>query len=111
MHLSLIIKNNKLINDLINNALIDTSFNWLCKQRKHFPVSSDIWHCRYHWHIIKPQILTDLVSNKFNFQPLQKVIKSSGEVIHLWTSIDSLVLKMLSTVFLNTYLHLNYVRI
>ena len=87
-----------MINELINNKLIDTSFSWLCKQRKNYPVNSDIWHCRYHWHDIKSKLLTDLSSNKFNFQPLQKITKSSGEAIHLWTSIDSLVLKMLSTV-------------
>jgi hypothetical protein len=65
---------------------------------KHFPVNSDVWDCSFHWNTIKPKLIDDLTSNQFNFQPLQKITKSNGGVIHLWTSIDSLVLKLLSLV-------------
>jgi RNA-directed DNA polymerase len=92
-----------MINELTNTKLLDESFSWLCKQRKHFPVNSDVWDVRFHWNTIKPQLIDDLMSNQFNFQPLQKITKSSGEVIHLWTSIDSVVLKLLSMV-LSRYL-------
>jgi RNA-directed DNA polymerase len=57
-----------------------------------------VWHCRFDWDSIKPELIHDLSTYRFTFQPLQKVTKSSGEVIHLWTSIDSLVLKQLSLV-------------
>jgi retron-type reverse transcriptase len=86
------------ITELVSEDLIDESFRWLCKQRKHFPVNSDVWDCRFHWHTIKSKLIDDLTSNRFNFQPLQKVTKSNGGVIHLWTSIDSVVLKLLSLV-------------
>jgi hypothetical protein len=92
-----------MINELTNSNILDESFSWLCKQRKHYPVNSDVWHCRFHWQSIKPKLRHDLSTNLFTFQPLQKVTKSSGEVIHLWTSIDSLVLKLLSLV-LHRYL-------
>jgi RNA-directed DNA polymerase len=92
-----------MINELKNSNLFDESFAWLCKQRKHFPVNSDVWHCQFHWQSIKPKLIRDLTTNRFTFQPLQKVTKSSGEVIHLWTSIDSVVLKLLSMV-LSRYL-------
>lgn len=87
-----------MINELVNTDLIDEAYTWLCKQRKHFPDNSDVWHCRFHWKSIKPKLIHDLSTNRFNFQPLQKITKSSGEVIHLWTSIDILVLKLLSLV-------------
>jgi RNA-directed DNA polymerase len=87
-----------MINELTNAKLLDESFSGLCKQRKHFPVNSDVWHCRFHWKSIKPKLIRDLSTNRFTFQPLQKVTKASGEVIHLWTSIDSVVLKLLSLV-------------
>ena len=87
-----------MINELVNTDLIDEAYAWLCKQRKHFPENSDVWHCRFHWNTIKSQLIDDLTSNQFNFQPLQKITKSNGGVIHLWTSIDSLVLKLLSLV-------------
>ena len=92
-----------MITELVSTKLINESFSWLCKQRKHFPDNSDVWDVRFHWNKIKPQLIDELVSNTFNFQPLQKVTKSSGEVIHLWTSIDSVVLKLLSQV-LSRYL-------
>ena len=87
-----------MINELVNTDLLNESFSWLCKQRKHFPDNSDVWDVRFHWNKIKPQLIDELISNTFNFQPLQKITKSSGEVIHLWTSIDSVVLKLLSLV-------------
>jgi hypothetical protein len=87
-----------MINELVNTDLLNESFSWLCKQRKHFPANSDVWDVRFHWNKIKPQLIDELISNTFNFQPLQKVTKSSVEVIHLWTSIDSVVLKLLSLV-------------
>lgn len=85
-----------MLNELTNTNLTDGSFGWLCKQRKHFPANSDVWHCRFHWERIKPKLKHDLSADCFTFQPLQKVTKPSGEVIHLWTSIDSLLLKQLS---------------
>ena len=62
--------------------LIDESFRWLCKQRKHFPDNSDVWDVRFHWDSIKLKLIRDLSTNRFTFQPLRKVTKSSGEVIH-----------------------------
>ena len=92
-----------MMNELVNSEVVDESFSWLCQQRKHFPANSDVWHLRYHWRSIKSCLIEELSTNKFNFQPLQKVMKSTGEIIHLWTSQDSLVLKMLTGV-LSRYL-------
>jgi RNA-directed DNA polymerase len=87
-----------MLNELVNPALIDTAFTWLSKQRKHFPPNSDIWDLCFHWKTLKPQLIGDLTSNRFTFQPLQEISKQSGEVIHLWTSVDNLVLKVLAIV-------------
>ncbi|MFT5278344.1 MAG: RNA-directed DNA polymerase [Glaciecola sp.] len=35
--------------------------------------------------------------NPIRDRPLQEISKQNGEVIHLWSSVDSLVLKMLAT--------------
>jgi RNA-directed DNA polymerase len=87
-----------MINELVNPDLIDEAYHWLCKQRKHFPANSDVWDCRFHWNTVKSHIIDELTSNQFSFQPLQKVTKSNGAVIHLCTSKDSVVLKLLSMV-------------
>lgn len=92
-----------MMNEIVNSDLIDEAYSWLCQQRKHFPVNSDVWDVRFHWQVVKAKLIAELTSNTFNFKPLQKVSKSTGEVIHVWTSIDSLVLKLLSIV-LSRYL-------
>ena len=92
-----------MMNELTYSDLVDEAYNWLCQQRKHFPVNSDVWDVRFHWVEVKAKLIAELTSNTFNFKPLQKVTKSTGEVIHVWTSIDSLVLKLLSLV-LSRYL-------
>lgn len=92
-----------MLNELTAEALIDASFRWLCQQRKHFPANSDIWDLRFHWETLKPKLMEDIVANRFTFLPLQKIHKQNGEVIHLWSSIDSLVLKMLA-ILLTRYL-------
>jgi hypothetical protein len=92
-----------MMNELVNSDLVDEAYLWLCKQRKHFPANSDVWDVRFHWEAVKSKVMHELSSDTFNFKPLQKITKSTGEVIHVWTSIDSLVLKLLSMV-LSRYL-------
>lgn len=38
-----------MISELVNTDLLNESFSWLCKQRKYFPVNSDVWDVRFHW--------------------------------------------------------------
>lgn len=76
---------------------LELAFQWLCKQRKHFPPNADIWYLRFHWKEQKQALLAQLNSDEFYFQPLQRITKANGEAIHLWTSIDSLVLKVMAT--------------
>lgn len=41
-------------------------------------------------------ILAELDEDRFYFQPQQQIIKANGDKVNLWSSRDSLVLKMLS---------------
>jgi hypothetical protein len=79
---------------------------WLNGTRQ-FPVNSDVWDMRFHGQAVKAKLIAELSPDTFNFKPPQKVIKSTGEVIHVWTSIDSLVLKLLSIVPPSQYLPLS----
>ena len=74
----------------------DTAYHWLCKQRHHYPANSDIWHLRFHWQNEKPKLIKDLCSGCYQFAPLQRIIKKNGQIIHLWSSRDALVLKLLT---------------
>lgn len=75
---------------------IEQAYQWLCLQRKHFPPNSDVWYLRFYWTAERGRSLTELTGNLFYFQPQQRVVKANGEVVHLWSSIDSLVLKMMA---------------
>jgi RNA-directed DNA polymerase len=68
----------------------------LCQQRANFPANADIWHLRFHWHRVRLELLESLNKQDYTFLPLNVVTKADGESIHLWSSQDALVLKMLA---------------
>ncbi len=68
----------------------------MCKQRRNFPANADIWHLRFHWHTIRGELLQKLNKQDYTLLPLSVVTKADGESIHLWSSQDALVLKMLA---------------
>lgn len=72
------------------------AYSWLCKQRYHYPANSDIWHLRFNWHKVKTDLIMQLHNGCYQFAPLQKVIKKNGQIIHLWSSRDALVLKLMT---------------
>jgi RNA-directed DNA polymerase len=81
---------------IFTEATLDTTYSWLCKQRRNFPVNADIWHLRFHWHTIRGELLQTLHKQDYTFMPLSVVTKADGETLHLWSSHDTLVLKMLA---------------
>ena len=81
---------------VLSDVNVEQAYRWLCQQRKHFPANADIWHIRFHWEQEKEALLQAIKCDRFYFKPLQKLVKSNGEVIHLWSSIDSLMLKILA---------------
>ena len=81
---------------MIQSHHIDTAYVWLCKQRKHYPANSDVWHLRFHWTTERERILTAITTGSYYFKPLQLITKADGSRLHLWSSDDALVLKALS---------------
>ena len=81
---------------------IDVAYVWLCKQRKNFPPDADVWHVRYHWNTIRCDLFKQLRKQTYQLSPLPRVTKSDGTTIHLWSSLDAIVLKILSTVLRET---------
>jgi RNA-directed DNA polymerase len=68
----------------------------LCKQRRNFPANADIWHLRFHWHTIRGELPQTLHKQDYTILPLSVVTKADDETLHLWSSHDALVLKMLA---------------
>jgi RNA-directed DNA polymerase len=81
---------------VFTETTLDTAYSWLCKQRRNFPANADIWHLRFHWHTIRVELLQTLHKQDYTFMPLSVVTKADGETLHLWSSQDALVLKMLA---------------
>ena len=77
---------------------MNEAYRWLCQQRKHFPPDADIWSFRYRYPATRSDLLQEINSGWYRFSPQQKIIKSNGEVIHLWGSQDTLVMKLMAGV-------------
>jgi hypothetical protein len=97
VHLSLVDYTQYMLNTAVfNSATLDKAYAWLCKQRANFPVNADIWHLRFHWHSIRRALLQTLNQQNYTFLPQSVVTKADGKTLHLWSSQDALVLKMLA---------------
>jgi RNA-directed DNA polymerase len=72
-------------------------YQWLCRQRAHFPPRADIWHLRFHWPAEQTAITTALQQQTYRLNPLERTTKGNGDVIHLRCSRDALVMKRLAT--------------
>ena len=81
---------------LASDTVLDTAYAWLCKQREHWPADADVWSLRFHWSCEKPRVQAELREGRYRFEPLSRVTGKDGEVMHLWSARDALVLKALA---------------
>jgi len=90
------------------------AYQWLCKSRKNHPPDSDIWNFKSAWNRKAEAIMESLISGAYRFDVQSKLTLSYGETIALWSSQDSLIIKVLTGViqeklnpfFLKTCYHL-----
>ena len=54
---------------------LEAAFDWLCKQRQHYPDNADIWWFRAHWHQRKAELLPTINSGDYVLLPLEKYCK------------------------------------
>ncbi len=80
----------------LTETQLDAAFVWLCHRRRNYPSNADVWHLRFHWTGEKVYLHELLCNRQYQLSPLQKLQKADGEVIHLWSARDALVLKALS---------------
>lgn len=74
----------------------EMAYQWLIQQRKHYPTNADIWSFRRDWEVSKAQLLDSISVGNYVFSPLKSIYKQDGQMIHLWSSVDALVLKLLA---------------
>lgn len=64
--------------EIFTDQRIDESYEWPCKQRFHFPPNADIWHLRFHWSTIRPQLLQRLRQQTYRLSTMSAVVKANG---------------------------------
>src|SRR5260370_30335698 len=79
-------------------SMLDQAYCWLCRQRRDYPPDADVWYLRFHWDAERIRLEAQLRTGGFRFGPLSVVTKADGEVLHLWSARDALVLKALALV-------------
>ena len=91
-----------LLEKIISPKNLENAFNILCKQRKDYSAYDDIWDLRYNCLKYKQQIILQIKTSVFYFDPVTQYIVKN-EVCYKLTAHDALVLKAISLV-LNDYL-------
>jgi hypothetical protein len=69
--------------DIFTEQNVDQAYQWVIKQRAHFPPNADIWHLRFQWHTERVVLLQRLWAGTYQLSPQSAVIKANGTTIHL----------------------------
>jgi|TARA_B110000263_G_scaffold227007_1_gene219040 hypothetical protein len=59
-----------MLNQLVSDTVIDAAYDWLCRQRQHWPANCDVWWLRANWSRLKPTLQRQLSTGDFRFEPL-----------------------------------------
>lgn len=72
---------------------LDTAWDCLCRQRRHYPPNADIWDLRHRWPARRRAFLQQLHAGTYRLSPMQRVGQHTPRI--LWSSEDALALKWL----------------
>ena len=86
-----------MIEKIASDEVLQAAFEWLCKARLHRHYNNDVWHLRFHWRTIKPQLQRQLLQGEYRFSPC-RACSIEGHSIGVWNAQDALVQKAISWV-------------
>jgi hypothetical protein len=78
--------------------LFTEAFNRLCKSRSDHPPASDIWNFRRNRDERSDMIIKDFSNGTCLFDVQKKITLPCGETIAIWSSEDSLIIKVLTSI-------------
>jgi hypothetical protein len=78
--------------EIASGEVLQIAFQWLCKRRKDYPVSDEVWWRRWRWPQLKGVLRAVLLAGQFRFSPLQRV-RGRSETYEIWHALYSPVLK------------------
>ncbi len=87
--------------DIVTDEILDTAYTWLCKRRKDWSASADVWRFRQNWPKEKGRLREELLTGTYEVGLLSRVmLDRDGEQadVDLWSARDALVMKALSLI-------------
>ena len=85
----------RLLDRLASDGVLDRAFGWLCRQRRRWPDSADVWGLRRDWAREKPRLQRELRDGSFGFGLLDRFQREDGSEVEVFPSRDAVVLKAL----------------
>ncbi|MCP4157205.1 MAG: hypothetical protein GY757_56360, partial [bacterium] len=83
-----------IIGQVVSDTIVAEAYQWLCKRRKNYHYSDDVWHLRYHWETLRPLIQEQLRTGTYRFSPVRLIRGTAKKGFSwLWAAADALVLK------------------
>ncbi len=87
-----------LLQTLTSEAVLDEAYVWLCRQRKGWPDTADVWDFRRQWPTEKVRLQQELADGTYQIGLLSRTMLANGEEVDLWSARDALVMKALTIV-------------
>ncbi len=56
-----------LLDEIASGAVLDGAYQWLCRQRTHYPHNADVWDLHFHWATLKRELIGQLRSGYYRF--------------------------------------------
>ena len=76
--------------------LFSIAYHWLSKSRKNHPPDSDIWNLKRSWNNRAETTMESFRTGAYRFDVQSKIRLSCGETIAIWSSLDALIIKVLT---------------
>ena len=77
-----------LLKKIISPKNLENALNILSKQRKDYSAPADIWDMRYNWSSYKQQIITQIQTGIFNFDPVMQY-EAKNEICYKFGNLGS----------------------
>jgi hypothetical protein len=87
------------IADIVTDEILDAAYTWLCKRRKDWSASADVWRFRQNWLQEKERLREELLTGTYEIELLNRITldrNGQQEDIDLWSARDAWVMKALS---------------
>ncbi len=81
------------LDDLVTDDVLDAAYAWLCRRRRAFPDTADVWAFRRAWPAERARLVAELRAGTYRVGLLARLTIRSGEEVDVWPARDVLVMK------------------